>query len=210
MRADTVVTFPNPRHRTPARLRRVGSGRGLIYGSSVADHSIQTERLVLRRWTLADIEPFASICADPEVMRYIGSGATRTVEETRRAIRAWEREWDQKGYGLFAVELLETGQLIGFAGLAEPTFLPEIMPAVEIGWRLARSAWAKGYATEAATAALRFGLDDLHLPEIVSIHQVGNDASAGVMRKIGMTFDRETVDPSCGRTVHVFKIKSDE
>jgi RimJ/RimL family protein N-acetyltransferase len=169
---------------------------------------IQTERLVLRRWTVADIGPFAAICADPEVMRFIGSGATRTVAETRRAIRAWERAWDDRGYGLFAVQLLETGQLIGFAGLAEPTFLPEIMPAVEIGWRLARSAWQKGYATEAATAVLRFGLNDLNLPEIVSIHQIGNSASAGVMRKIGMTFDRETVDPSCGRIVHVFKIKS--
>ena len=90
--------------------------------------SIQTERLVLRRWKLADIEPFAAICADPEVMRFIGSGVTRTVEETSRSIRTWEREWDQKGYGLFAVELLKTGELIGFTGLAEPTFLPEIMP----------------------------------------------------------------------------------
>lgn len=163
---------------------------------------------MLRRWKAADIEPFATICGDPEVMRYVGSGASRTVEETRATIRAWEWEWDQKGYGLFAVELLENGRLIGFAGLGEPTFLPEIMPTVEIGWRLARSAWGRGYATEAATAALRFGLHDLRLPEVVSIHQVGNDASAGVMRKIGMTFDRETVDPSCGRTVHVFRIKS--
>ena len=170
--------------------------------------SIQTERLVLRRWKLADIEPFAAICADPEVMRFIGSGVTRTVEETSRSIRTWEREWAQKGYGLFAVELLKTGELIGFTGLAEPTFLPEIMPAVEIGWRLARSAWGKGYATEAALAALRFGLDDLCLPEIVSIHQVGNDASSGVMCKIGMTFDRQTVDPSCGRIVRVFRISS--
>jgi RimJ/RimL family protein N-acetyltransferase len=163
---------------------------------------------MLRRWTLADIEPFATICADPEVMRFIASGATRTVAETRRAIRGWERAWDRKGYGLFAVELLETGQLIGFTGPGGATFLPEIMPAVEIGWRLARSAWQKGYATETATAALRFGLDHLRLPEIVSIHQVGNNASVGVMRKIGMTFDRKTVDRSCGRIVHVFNIKS--
>src|SRR5262249_22355319 len=120
--------------------------------------SFETERLLMRRWRDDDVEPFAAICADPEVMRYIGSGTVRSVEQARASIRGFEREWENKGFGIFALQLLEGGQLIGFTGLSEPSFLPEIMPAVEIGWRLSRASWGKGYATEAARAALNFGL----------------------------------------------------
>jgi RimJ/RimL family protein N-acetyltransferase len=167
--------------------------------------SFETDRLLLRRWRDDDVKPFAAICADPEVMCYIGSGAVRSIEQTRASILAFERDWEKKGYGIFALEILESGQLIGFAGLSEPNFLPEIMPAVEIGWRLSRAAWRKGYATEAARAALNFGLTVLSLPEIVSIYQVANEASGRIVQKLGMKFDRETIDPSCGRRVRVFR-----
>ena len=166
---------------------------------------ITTSRLMLRRWRGGDVEPFAAMCGDPEVMRYIGSGDTRTVEQAAASILAFERGWEEKRYGLFAVELLSNGQLIGFTGLAEPTFLPEIMPAVEVGWRFARQSWDNGYATEAARAVLDFGLVELGLPEIVSIHQKGNDASGRIMQKLGMRFDRETIDQTCGRLVHVYR-----
>jgi RimJ/RimL family protein N-acetyltransferase len=166
---------------------------------------ITTSRLTLRRWRSDDIEPFAALCGDPEVMRYIGPGETRTTSQAAASIDAFERMWDERRYGLFAVELTASGRLIGFAGLSEPHFLPEIMPAVEIGWRFARDTWGKGYATEAARAALDFGLVKLGLPEIVSIHQVGNDASGNIMRKLGMRFDRETVDQTCGRPVHIYR-----
>jgi RimJ/RimL family protein N-acetyltransferase len=173
--------------------------------NSMTAQSLTTERLLLRRWREQDVEPFAAICADPEVMRYIGSGAVRSYEQTQASVAAFEQEWDQKGYGLFAVELRESGQLIGFTGLSEPTFLPEILPAVEIGWRLARSSWGNGYATEAARAALRFGLTTLRLPELVSIYVVGNEASARVIRKLGMRFDRDTIHPGCDRRIRVFR-----
>ena len=101
--------------------------------------------------------------------------------------------WEEKGYGLFAVELL------GFTGLAEPAFLAEIMPAVEVGWRFARQSWGNGFATEAARAALDFGLVKLGIPEIVSIHQVDNHASGRIVQKLGMRFDRDTLDQTCGR-----------
>lgn len=113
--------------------------------------------------------------------------------------------WEEKGYGLFAVELLGSNHLIGFTGLAEPTFLPEIMPAVEVGWRFARQSWGSGFATEAARAALDFGLVELGIPEIVSVHQVDNHASARVMQKLGMRFDRETLDQTCGRLVRIYR-----
>jgi RimJ/RimL family protein N-acetyltransferase len=168
---------------------------------------IATERLVLRGWDIAgDLDAYAAICADPEVMRFIGDGSTHTRAESADRLRAFEVTWQERGFGLFAVELTKTGELIGFTGLALPDFLPEIMPAVEIGWRLALPHWGQGYATEAARAALAFGFDRVGLERIVSVHAAGNDASANVMRKIGMHFDRETIHPGNGRTVRVYAI----
>lgn len=166
---------------------------------------IATERLLLRRWRVEDVQPFAAMCSDPEVMRYIGFGSTRTREQAVSAIEAYEAGWEENGYGLFAVEHFESGHLIGFTGLAQPTFLPEIMPAIEIGWRFAREAWGKGYATEAAKAALDFGLNTLGIPEVVSIYQTENHASGRIMEKLNMRFDRETLDPSCGRSVRIYR-----
>jgi RimJ/RimL family protein N-acetyltransferase len=168
--------------------------------------SISTPRLVLRRWREDDVTPMSAINADPEVMRWIGDGSVRDEQQTRAGIVAWEREWDRRGFGLFALELRTDGELIGFAGLAVPEFLPEVMPAVEIGWRLGRRFWGRGLATEAARAALRFGLIERGLQRIVSIAQVGNDASERIMGKLGMRLDREMVDPTCDRPVRVHAI----
>ncbi len=99
------------------------------------------------------------------------------------------------------MELRATGELIGFTGLAVPEFLPEVMPAVEIGWRLGRPSWGQGLATEAAREALRFGLIDRGLERIISIAQVGNDASERIIGKLGMRLEQETVDPTCDRLV---------
>ena len=167
--------------------------------------SIRTGRLLLRRWRDDDVEPFAAMCRDPEVMRHIGSGATRTRAQARASILAYEREWDAKGYGLFAVERLEDGRFLGYTGLAEPAFLPEIMPAVEIGWRFARQTWGNGYASEAAQAALDFGFQKPGLSEIVSVYQAENHASGRIVQKLGMRFDREAVDPTCGRLIRVYR-----
>ncbi|NJC72153.1 GNAT family N-acetyltransferase [Planosporangium thailandense] len=172
--------------------------------------TVQTARLVLRRWRSDDVAVMAEINADPEVMRWIGDGAVSDHDRTAAGITACEREWDEHGFGLFAVEVRRTGELAGFTGLAVPTFLPEIMPAVEIGWRLGRRHWGQGYATEAARAALRFAFLERGLDRIVSVHQVGNVASERVMRKLGMSLDRETVQPSCGRAVRVYALSRDE
>lgn len=167
--------------------------------------TLRTDRLLLRRWRPDDLDPFASLCRDPEVMKFIGPGKIRNRQQTKKSIEAFEQEWQEKGFGPFAVELLESRSFIGFTGLSTPTFLPEIMPAVEIGWRLARDHWGQGYATEAAQASLKFGLEYLRLPAIVSIIQRDNKASRKVIKKIGMCFDRETRDPSCGRAVEVYR-----
>jgi RimJ/RimL family protein N-acetyltransferase len=168
--------------------------------------SISTPWLVLRRWREDDVAPMSAINADPEVMRWIGDGSVRDEQQTKASIDAWEREWDRHGFGLFALELRNTGELIGFAGLAVPEFLPEVMPAVEIGWRLGRPFWGRGLATEAARAVLRFGLIDRGLARVISIAQLGNDASERIMGKLGMQLDRETDDLTCGRPVRVYAI----
>lgn len=167
---------------------------------------LRTPRLVLRRWRDDDIEPMAAINADPEVMRWIGAGAVRDLEHTRSGIAAIERQWQASGYGLFAVEERATGDLIGFTGLTVPYFLPEVMPAVEIAWRLGRRYWGMGFATEASAAALGFGLVDRGLPRIIAVVQIGNDASEHIMIKLGMRAERQTIDPATGRPLRVYEI----
>lgn len=117
-------------------------------------HEINTKRLLLRRWKSEDCAPFTEMCSDSRVMKYIGNGSTRTAEQASQAITSFEAEWDERGFGLFAVELKRTGDLIGFTGLSWPDFLPEVLPSVEFGWRFAESSWGRGYASEAATATL--------------------------------------------------------
>jgi RimJ/RimL family protein N-acetyltransferase len=169
-------------------------------------HEIKTERLLLRGWRPEDHIPFAAMCADPDVMRYIGNGRTRTSEDAARYIASFEKEWAERGFGLFAVEASRCGGLVGFTGLSWPGFLPEVLPSVEIGWRFAKRVWGKGYASEAASAALSFGVKELGVTDIVSICQTGNGASARIMQKLGMVFDRRTVDPTCNRKVEVYRL----
>ncbi|MEV0969915.1 GNAT family N-acetyltransferase [Microtetraspora glauca] len=148
---------------------------------------IETERLVLRRWQEKDREPFAALNADPEVMEYFP--ATLTRERSDALADRVAAEFDDCGFGLWAVEL--SGTFIGFTGLSVPRFTAHFTPCVEIGWRLARSAWGHGYATEAARAALRHGFGELGLKEIVSFTAKQNMRSQRVMERIGMTRDPE-------------------
>ncbi len=171
--------------------------------------SLATERLVLRPWQPEDIEPFSELCGDPIVMRWIGNGSTRTPEECTRIVEIFKNAWVRDGFGLFAVEHRESRCFIGFCGLSVPEYLPEILPAVEIGWRLARSKWGEGFATEAAHACVDFAFNQLALERLLSIYQLGNGASARIMEKLGMTVYHNTIDPSCGRPIQVCELKRD-
>ncbi|MBH5333527.1 GNAT family N-acetyltransferase [Streptomyces pactum] len=172
--------------------------------------TLRTPRLILRRWREADIGPMAAVNADPEVMRWIRDGSVRDEQQTRASVRAWESEWESRGFGLFAVEIRSTGELAGFTGLSVPGYLPEILPAVEVGWRLGRAHWGQGLATEAAVAAVRFAFEGRGLDRIVSVAQVGNDASERIMSKLGMRPVREILDDTCGRRLRVHALSSDE
>ncbi len=147
----------------------------------------RSERLLLRQWRDADRRPFAALNADPEVMRYFPSTVEAAVSDAlldhcRDAI---ERE----GWGLWAVEVQATAQLIGFVGLNRPVWEAPFTPCTEIGWRLARSAWGQGYATEAARVALEVAFDVIGLDEVVSFTAVVNRPSRAVMCRLGMIHD---------------------
>jgi RimJ/RimL family protein N-acetyltransferase len=167
---------------------------------------IRTPRLILRRWYDHDLAPMADINADPEVMRWVGDGSVLDLDGTAEAIEAWEEEWDEEGFGLFAVELLASGEVAGFAGLSVPEFLPEVLPAVAISWRLGSPFWGQGYAAEAAHATLEFALQDRGLDRVISINRPGNDASENIIRKLGMTPERETTHPVYGFALDVHAI----
>jgi RimJ/RimL family protein N-acetyltransferase len=158
-----------------------------MLGPSAHSPSLKTQRLKLRRWGRSDREPLAAINADPEVMEHFPETLSR--DRSDDLIEAIEAGFEANGFGLWALELRGSGELIGFAGLATPVFEAHFTPAVEVGWRLARPAWGKGYATEAGRAALVFGFDEVGLDEIVSFTTVANRRSCAVMERLGMGRD---------------------
>jgi RimJ/RimL family protein N-acetyltransferase len=148
---------------------------------------MDTERLIMRRWRESDREPFAAMNADPEVMEHFPSPLTRA--ESDAFVDKIEWGFGEYGYSLWALEVRETGDFIGFAGLLLQTFEAPFTPAVEVGWRLARHAWGHGYATEAGARALEYGFTEAGLEEIVSMTARLNVRSQAVMERLGLTRD---------------------
>jgi len=173
---------------------------------------LATGRLLLRQWREVDLEPFAALNRDAEVMRYFPAVLTKAQSDA--LAHSAHGSISQRGWGLWAVEHVSSGSFIGFVGLADPRFDAHFTPAVEVGWRLGREYWGHGYATEAAGAALSFGFGQLGLGEIVSFTAAGNTRSQRVMHRLGMThdlaedFDHPAVDGPLRRHV-LFRI-SDE
>lgn len=151
----------------------------------MSDLSVRTDRLLLRPFRDDDREPFAALNADPEVMRYFAKPLDRA--ESDAFIDRILAHYDRHGFGFWAVEAPGSAEFVGMVGLAVPPFQAHFTPCVEIGWRLARSEWGKGYATEAAAASLRDGFDRLGLDEIVAFTVPANARSRAVMERIGMT-----------------------
>jgi len=145
---------------------------------------LKTARLLLRCWREEDFAPFAAMNADPLTMRFMPS--VLTADETRALMERLEDHHRLHGFGVWAVEVPGVSPLIGFTGLQRVSFDAPFLPAVEIGWRLAPAFWGKGYATEAAEAALRVGFERLNLGQIVSFTVEANKPSWSVMERLGM------------------------
>ncbi len=148
---------------------------------------LHTRRLTMRPFQEGDREPFAAINADPEVMEHFLAPLSR--EESDQFLDRINSGFAAHGFGLWALVSGADGELLGFTGLSVPRFSAPFMPAVEIGWRLRRSAWGQGLATEAASAALDFGFGPGGLEEVVSFTSAGNERSQAVMRQVGMTHE---------------------
>lgn len=145
---------------------------------------LETARLILRDWRASDKEAFALINADPEVMEFFPKCLTE--DESANLLERIEKRFKKKGWGLFAVELKKNGELLGFVGLQEVSFLAHFTPCIEIGWRLKRSAWGYGYAFEAAQEVLRFAREKLELEKIYAFTSKLNTKSLRLMERLGM------------------------
>lgn len=147
--------------------------------------TIRTPRLRLRDWRDEDLAPFAAMNADPTVMEFFPRPLDRA--ESDAAVGRIREHFARHGFGLWAVEVPVAAEFIGFVGLSVPRFEAHFTPCVEIGWRLAREHWGRGYANEAARAVLDFGFGEMGLDEVVSFTAAGNARSRAVMERIGMT-----------------------
>lgn len=145
-----------------------------------------TERLLLRPFRDDDLEPWAALNSDPEVMTYLGKPLSR--EESDRIASGVNQRYASDGTGFLAIERRTDGAFVGACGLQ---FTPWYPDDFEIGWRLARAYWGQGYATEAAASWLEYGFTTMALTRVISVTDTPNTRSIGVMRRLGMSFDHE-------------------
>jgi RimJ/RimL family protein N-acetyltransferase len=150
---------------------------------------IETSRLTLRRWLPEDREPFARINRDAAVMEFMPG--VLSIKESAEFVERIEAHFEEHGFGLWAAELRQSAEFIGYIGLAVPSFEAAFTPSVEIGWRLASQHWGQGLATEGARAAVRYGFEALELLELVSFTVPANLRSRRVMEKLGMSHDAQ-------------------
>ena len=144
----------------------------------------KSKRLGFRNWTIDDLDSFAEMNQDIRVMEYFPNILTKL--ETQEFIDRLLEHYNKHGYNYFATEKLTTGEFIGFIGLAYQNYETEFTPATDIGWRLKKSVWNKGYATEGAKRCLKFAFTDLNIKKIISTCSKYNTKSENVMKKIGM------------------------
>ncbi len=160
---------------------------------------LRTPRLRLRAFTLADLDAYAEICADEEVMRYIGTGGAVGRDVAWRHLALFLGEWALSGCGMWALEQRSDGAFIGRVGYLNPVG----WPARELGWTLARSAWGQGYAFEASRAALAHGRDALGVTELISLVREGNTRSITLAERLGAK--NEGLIPFLGGEALVFR-----
>lgn len=149
---------------------------------------VKTERLILREFCESDLDAYAEMCADKEVMRYLGTGKVLSRAESWRSMAAIIGHWNLRGYGLWAVEEQQSGEMIGRIGC----WKPEGWIGLEVGWSLRRAFWGRGFATEAGKASIDFAFTNLQQSHVISLIQPNNAASRRVAEKLGEKLEGET------------------
>lgn len=169
------------------------------------EYIFKSNRLGFRNWNEDDLFPFSSMNNDPLVMEFFPR--TLTKNETKNFIEKISEHFNNNGYGLYAVDKLESSVFISFIGFMIPGFEAHFTPCVEIGWRIKKEEWNKGYATEGAKRCIKFGFEKLSFSEIYSFSSKLNLKSERVMIKIGMKkiggFDHPEVDKGNKLRPHV-------
>ena len=163
---------------------------------------VRSERLLLRKLSVSDVDPMAEIFAAPEVW-YFPFGRSFTHDETLIFLEDQVDHWERHSFGLWGAYLLSDQSLIGYLGLSIPSFAPELLPAVEVGWRIHPRYWGQGLATEGARLAITEARDSLGLDHVISVTQVQNAASSRVCHRIGMLKNRQIVLPATDRRSEV-------
>lgn len=146
---------------------------------------LRTERLLMRGWRDSDLDAWAEICANPETMRWVGTEEPLDRPEAWRSIAYLIGHWELRGFGFWAVEELDGSELVGRVGVHRP----DGWPGLELGWLLARPRWGRGYATEAARAALQWAREKLGAPHLISLIADDNPRSERVAKKLGMVVE---------------------
>lgn len=149
--------------------------------------TLRTERLILRPWRASDLLPFSQINADSRVMEFYPS--VMSAEESDALAEKIQKHAMEKKYGFWAIEAPGVANFIGYVGLNYWNLEMSFAPCVDVGWRLGAPFWGKGYATEGAKEALRFGFEECYFSEIVAMATIYNSRSHSVMKKLGMRHD---------------------
>lgn len=155
---------------------------------------IVTKRLILRKWKEEDLLPFSIMNADPRVMEFFPAPLSK--KESDAMVKKIQKEMAEKGYGLWALEVQESKEFIGFVGIHYVTFPAYFTPCIEIGWRLAFESWGKAYATEAASAVMDYAFHTLHIEKLVSFTAKLNKRSIQLMERLGMAYDGDFDHPN--------------
>ncbi len=175
----------------------------------VLSEPVETERLRLEPWRDAHHgETLVAVNLDAEVVRYLTGGTPIPARESRTLSRDIERHWEQFGFGLWAAIERETGEGLGFVGLSHPRWFPALAPAVEVGWRLRRDAWGRGFATEGARAAVELGFGALALGEVIALIHPENARSAAVARRLGMEVTSTVAHPFRAHSLDVHALRA--
>lgn len=170
---------------------------------------VETERLILRAWSLDDVDELARVFAVDQVWWFpFRRGFDR--DETEQFVVRQRTRSETHGFAMWAATLKPGGHIIGYIGLAIPEWLPEVMPSVDVGWRLHPRTWGLGLATEGGRGALEYAFDHLGLDRVIAIYDVDNVASGRVMEKLGMRPFHRTHDPNYDNDLAVYELLRDD